>query len=151
MLFRSKPVDDFHRRLGKVMWDKCGMSRNAQGLKEAITEIKAIREEFYKDVKVPGNANEMNPELEKAGRVADFLELGELFAKDALMREESCGGHFREESVELDGEQKGEAKRNDTDYAFVAAWEYKGEPSDAVLHKEELEFKDIELKQRSYK
>src|SRR5690606_6422955 len=107
--------------------------------------------EFYKEVKVPGNANEMNPELEKAGRVADFLELGELFAKDALMREESCGGHFREESVELDGEQKGEAKRNDTDYAFVAAWEYKGEPSDAVLHKEELELKDIELKQRSYK
>jgi len=147
----SHSVDYFHKRLGKVMWDKCGMSRNAEGLKEAIVEIKAIREEFYKDVKVPGTANEMNPELEKAGRVADFLELGELFAKDALMREESCGGHFREESVELDGEQKGEAKRNDTDYAFVAAWEYKGEPSDAVLHKEELEFKDIELKQRSYK
>jgi len=92
------------------MWDKCGMSRNATDLKLAIAEIKAIREEFYKEVKVPGSANEMNPELEKAGRVADFLELGELFAKDALMREESCGGHFREESVEIDGEPKRRSK-----------------------------------------
>ena len=115
------------------------------------TEIKAIREEFWNDVSVPGDANEINPELEKAGRVADFLELGELFAKDALEREESCGGHFREESAETDGPQKGEAKRNDKDFAFVSAWEYKGEPSDAVLHKEQLEFNDIELKQRSYK
>ena len=147
----TKSVDHFHKRLGKVMWDKVGMSRNEKGLKEAMAEIKAIREEFWKDVKVPGNANEMNPELEKAGRVADFLELGELFAKDALVRNESCGGHFREESVELDGEQKGEAKRKDKEFAFVSAWEYKGEPADAVLHKEELEFKDIELKQRSYK
>ncbi|MRX64246.1 fumarate reductase/succinate dehydrogenase flavoprotein subunit [Maribacter luteus] len=147
----TKSVDYFHKRLGKVMWDKVGMSRNEKGLKEAMAEIKQIREEFWKEVKVPGSANEMNPELEKAGRVADFLELGELFAKDALVREESCGGHFREESVELDGEQKGEAKRNDKDFAFVSAWEYKGEPADAVLHKEQLEFKDIELKQRSYK
>ena len=147
----TKTVDHFHKRLGKVMWDKVGMSRNEKDLKEAMAEIKAIREEFWKDVMVPGSANEMNPELEKAGRVADFLELGELFAKDALVRNESCGGHFREESVELDGEQKGEAKRNDKDFAFVSAWEYKGEPADAVLHKEELEFKDIELKQRSYK
>ena len=147
----TKSVDHFHKRLGKIMWDKVGMSRNEQGLREAMAEIKALREEFWKDVTVPGNANEMNLELEKAGRVADFLELGELFAKDALMREESCGGHFREESVEESGEQKGEAKRNDEDYAFVAAWEYKGEPADAVLHKEQLEFKDIELKQRSYK
>ncbi|WP_223549691.1 fumarate reductase/succinate dehydrogenase flavoprotein subunit [Aestuariivivens sp. NBU2969] len=147
----SKSVDYFHKRLGKVMWDKVGMARNEKGLKEAMTEIKQIREEFWKEVKVPGSANEMNPELEKAGRVADFLELGELFAKDALMREESCGGHFREESVEESGEQKGEAKRNDKEFAFVAAWEHKGEPADAVLHKEELEFKDIELKQRSYK
>ncbi|GGK23454.1 succinate dehydrogenase [Yeosuana aromativorans] len=144
-------VDHFHKKLGKIMWDKCGMSRNEKGLKEAMAEIKALREEFWKEVNVPGSANEMNPELEKAGRVADFLELGELFAKDALERNESCGGHFREESVELDGEQKGEAKRNDKDYAYVAAWEYKGEPADAVLHKEQLEFKDIELKQRSYK
>jgi succinate dehydrogenase / fumarate reductase flavoprotein subunit len=147
----SKSVDHFHKRLGKIMWDKVGMSRNEKGLKEAIKEIKELREEFWKDVKVPGNANEMNLELEKAGRVADFLELGELFAKDALDRNESCGGHFREESVEMDGEQKGEAKRNDKDFAYVSAWEFKGEPSDAVLHKEELEFKDIELKQRSYK
>ena len=147
----TKSVDYFHKRLGKVMWDKVGMARNEKDLKEAMVEIKIIREEFWKDVKVPGDANEMNLELEKAGRVADFLELGELFAKDALDRNESCGGHFREESVELDGEQKGEAKRNDKDYAYVSAWEYKGEPADAVLHKEELEFKDIELKQRSYK
>jgi succinate dehydrogenase / fumarate reductase flavoprotein subunit len=147
----SKSVDYFHKKLGKIMWNKVGMSRNEKGLKEAISEIKALREEFWKEVKVPGSSNEMNPELEKAGRVADFLELGELFAKDALERNESCGGHFREESVELDGEQKGEAKRNDNDYAYVSAWEYKGEPSDAVLHKEQLEFKDIELKQRSYK
>jgi succinate dehydrogenase / fumarate reductase flavoprotein subunit len=147
----TKSVDYFHKKLGKVMWDKCGMSRNATGLKEAMVEIKAIREEFWKEVSVPGSANEMNPELEKAGRVADFLELGELFAKDALTREESCGGHFREESAEESGPQQGEAKRNDKDYAFVSAWEYKGEPADAVLHKEELEFKDIELKQRSYK
>jgi len=147
----TKSVDHFHKRLGKIMWDKVGMSRNEKGLKDAMAEIKSLREEFWKEVKVPGNENEMNLELEKAGRVADFLELGELFAKDALVREESCGGHFREESVEESGEQKGEAKRNDKDFAFVSAWEYKGEPSDAVLHKEQLEFKDIELKQRSYK
>ena len=147
----TKSVDHFHKRLGVVMWNKVGMSRNEKDLKEAMAEIKAIREEFWKEVKVSGDADEMNFELEKAGRVADFLELGELFAKDALNRNESCGGHFREESVELEGEQKGEAKRNDTDFAYVAAWEYKGEPADAILHKEELEFKDIELKQRSYK
>jgi succinate dehydrogenase / fumarate reductase flavoprotein subunit len=147
----TKSVDYFHKKLGNIMWNKVGMSRNEQGLKEAISEIKALREEFWKEVSVPGIANELNPELEKAGRVADFLELGELFAKDALMREESCGGHFREESAEESGPQKGEAKRNDKDFAFVAAWEYKGEPSDAVLHKEQLEFNDIELKQRSYK
>ncbi|WP_100613475.1 fumarate reductase/succinate dehydrogenase flavoprotein subunit [Confluentibacter citreus] len=144
-------VDYYHKKLGKIMWDKVGMSRNEKGLTEAMAEIKELREDFWKNVKVPGKLDEMNPELEKAGRVADFLELGELFAKDALMRNESCGGHFREESVELDGEQKGEAKRNDAEYAFVAAWEYKGEPSAAILHKEKLEFKDIELKQRSYK
>jgi succinate dehydrogenase / fumarate reductase flavoprotein subunit len=147
----TKSVDYFHKKLGKVMWEKCGMSRNEKGLKEAMVEIKAIREEFWKEVSVPGGAHEMNPELEKAGRVADFLELGELFAKDALTREESCGGHFREESAEESGPQKGEAKRNDEAFAFVSAWEYKGEPAEAVLHKEELEFNDIELKQRSYK
>jgi succinate dehydrogenase / fumarate reductase flavoprotein subunit len=147
----SKSVDHFHKRLGKIMWNKVGMSRNEKGLKEAIAEIKALREEFWKEVTVPGTADTYNEQLAKAGRVADFLELGELFAKDALERNESCGGHFREESVEEDGPQKGEAKRDDENFAFVSAWEYKGEPSDAVLHKEQLEFNDIELKQRSYK
>jgi succinate dehydrogenase / fumarate reductase flavoprotein subunit len=144
-------VDYYHKKLGKIMWDKCGMSRNETGLKEAIEEISALRKDFWKNVSVPGGDQEYNEELAKAGRVADFLELGELFAKDALVREESCGGHFREESAEESGPQKGEAKRNDKDFAFVSAWEYKGEPKDAVLHKEELEFNDIELKQRSYK
>lgn len=143
----TKSVDHFHKRLGKVMWDKVGMARNPEGLKEAMVEIKAIREEFWKEVKVPGSANEFNQELEKAGRVADFLELGELFAKDALDRNESCGGHFREDHQTPEGE----AKRDDANYAYVSAWEYKGEPGDAVLHKEQLEFNDIELKTRSYK
>lgn len=147
----SKSVDYFHKRLGKVMWDKVGMARNEKGLNEAMDEIKQIREEFWKDVRIPGGMNELNPELEKATRVADFLELGELFAKDALHRNESCGGHFREESVEMDGEQEGEAKRDDKNFAYVAAWEYTGDPREAVLHKEELTFNDIELKQRSYK
>ena len=147
----TKTVDYFHRILGKIMWDKVGMARNAEGLKAAIEEIKSIREEFHKDVMVPGGMFELNPELEKAARVSDFLELGELFANDALMREESCGGHFREESIELDGEQKGEAKRDDINYAHVAAWEWTGDPSKSNLHKEELTFNDIELKQRSYK
>jgi len=147
----TKSVDHFHKLLGKTMWEYVGMARNEEGLKKAMAEIKQIRTDFWSDVRIPGDKNSLNPELEKAGRVADFLELGELFAKDALHRNESCGGHFREESVELDGLQKGEAKRNDKDYAYVAAWEYKGEPADAVMHKEELEFKDIELKQRSYK
>ncbi len=144
-------VDYFHKKLGKVMWNKVGMARNEKHLKEAIAEIKEIREDFWKNVKVTGKLNEFNQELEKAGRVADFLELGELFALDALNRKESCGGHFREESVETEGPQKGEALRNDKEYAYVAAWEYTGEPSEAVLHKEYLEFKDIELKTRSYK
>jgi len=140
-------VDYFHKKLGLVMWNKVGMARNEKHLKEAIKEIQDIREDFWKNVKVPGDLNELNPELEKAGRVADFLELGELFAKDALEREESCGGHFREEHITEDGE----AKRDDKNFAYVAAWEYTGKPSEAILHKEELEFKDIELKTRSYK
>jgi succinate dehydrogenase / fumarate reductase flavoprotein subunit len=147
----TKSVDYFHKELGKVMWNNCGMARNEKDLKEAGVKIRAIREEFYKDLRIPGSAMELNPELEKAGRVADFLELGELFAKDALNRNESCGGHFREESVELDGEQKGEAKRDDVNYKYVAAWEWTGDAGDAKLHKEELTFNDIELKQRSYK
>jgi len=147
----TRSVDYYHKQLGNIMWNKCGMSRNEKGLKEAIAEIAELREDFWKNVSVPGGAYELNQELEKAGRVADFLELGELFAKDALDRNESCGGHFREESVEQGGPQDGEALRDDVNYAYVSAWEYKGKPSDAVLHKEQLEFKDIELKQRSYK
>lgn len=140
-------VDHFHKILGKIMWDKCGMARNAQGLQEAIKEIKALRAEFWADVKVPGKIEEMNPELDKALRVADFLELGELMCKDALTREESAGGHFREEYQT----EEGEALRRDEEFAFVSAWEYTGEPADAVLHKEELIFENVELKTRSYK
>jgi succinate dehydrogenase / fumarate reductase flavoprotein subunit len=147
----SKSVDYFHKKLGLIMWNNAGMSRNEKDLKEAIVNIKKLREEFWNDVKVPGTTDSLNPELAKAVRVADFLELGELFARDALDRNESCGGHFREESVEVDGEQKGEAKRDDVNYKYVSAWEYTGAPSEAILHKEELEFNDIELKQRSYK
>ena len=142
----SKPVDFFHKKLGKIMWNKCGMSRNAKDLKEAITEIAELRAEFYKDVKVPGTANEFNEELAKAGRVADFLELGELFAKDALQREESAGGHFRDEYQT----EEGEALRR-KEFQYVSAWEFKGEPKDAVLHKEALVYKNIEVKERSYK
>lgn len=147
----TKSVDYFHKKLGKIMWDYVGMARNEAGLKKAMDEIAQIKAEFWKDVFVPGSINELNPELEKAGRVADFLELGELFAVDALHRNESCGGHFREESVEIGGEQEGEAKRDDENFKYVAAWEYTGNPREAVLHKEELTFNDIELKQRSYK
>lgn len=147
----TKPVDYFHKKLGKIMWNKCGMSRNATDLQSAMEEIAALREEFYKEVRVPGTQHEFNEELAKALRVADFLELGELFAKDALTRNESCGGHFREESVEIDGPQKGEALRDDENFTFVSAWEYKGAPKDAVLHKEELSYENIEVKQRSYK
>jgi succinate dehydrogenase / fumarate reductase flavoprotein subunit len=143
----TKPVDYFHKKLGKIIWNECGMSRNKEGLLKAIDDITALREEFWNDVMVPGDANELNQELEKAGRVADFLELGELMCKDALEREESCGGHFREESQT----EEGEALRNDADYTFVSAWEYAKKPSESPLHKEVLEFENIELKQRSYK
>lgn len=140
-------VDYYHKKLGKIMWDKCGMSRNAEGLKKAITEIAELRENFWKNVKILGSADSMNQELEKAGRVADFLELGELFAKDALHRNESAGGHFREEYQTEDGE----ALRDDENFKYAAAWEYQGEPKDATLHKEELKYENIELKTRSYK
>ncbi|MBW2961903.1 fumarate reductase/succinate dehydrogenase flavoprotein subunit [Mesonia aestuariivivens] len=140
-------VDYYHKKLGKIMWNKCGMARNAQGLQEAIEEIKELREDFWANVKVTGATDGKNAELEKAGRVADFLELGELFAKDALHRNESCGGHFREEYQT----EEGEALRDDENFKYVAAWEYKGNPRDAQLHKEELDFKNIELKTRSYK
>ncbi|MDN3595736.1 fumarate reductase/succinate dehydrogenase flavoprotein subunit [Zunongwangia endophytica] len=140
-------VDSYHKKLGKIMWEKCGMARNAKGLQEAIDEIKALREDFWKNVKVTGPTESKNAELEKAGRVADFLELGELFAKDALHREESCGGHFREEYQT----EEGEALRDDENFRYVAAWEHTGLPSEAVLHKEQLIFDNIELKTRSYK
>ena len=143
----SHSVDYYHRKLGKIMWDKCGMSRNEKGLKIAIKEINELREDFYKNVNVPGRVDEFNEQLAKAGRVADFLELGELFAKDALERTESCGGHFREESQTSEGE----ALRDDENFTFVSAWEYKGAPSKAKLHKEQLKYEDIEVKTRSYK
>jgi succinate dehydrogenase / fumarate reductase flavoprotein subunit len=138
-------VESFHKRLGKIMWEKCGMDRNEKGLKEAIDEIQALRKEFWANLKIPGDINEMNPELDKAGRVADFLELGELMCKDALNRQESCGGHFREESQTPEGE----ALRDDVNYSYVAAWEYTG--NDEFLHKEELHFEVVKPSQRSYK
>jgi succinate dehydrogenase / fumarate reductase flavoprotein subunit len=142
----SKSVDHFHKALGKIMWDKCGMARNEKGLKEAIQEIRALRDQFWKDVRVPGSADELNPELEKAGRVADFLELGELMCIDALHRNESCGGHFREEYQTPEGE----ALRDDEKFSYVAAWENKGNHT-YELHKEELTFEAIKIAARSYK
>jgi succinate dehydrogenase / fumarate reductase flavoprotein subunit len=142
----KQTVESFHKRLGKIMWDKCGMARNEAGLKQAIEEIRALKKEFWSDVRIPGDINEFNPELDKAGRVADFIELGELMCLDALDRNESCGGHFREESQTEDGE----AKRNDQDYSYVAAWELKGE-SEWQLHKEALNFEIVKPTQRSYK
>mgnify|MGYP006202316949 FL=1 len=142
----TKSVDYFHKRLGKIMWNKCGMARNKKDLQSAIAEISKLRKEFWSEVKVPGSQFEFNEELAKAGRVADFLELGELFAKDALNREESCGGHFREEYQT----KEGEATRK-KEFQFVSAWEYVGEPKNAILHKEKLDYKNIEVKERSYK
>jgi len=142
----KQTVESFHKRLGKIMWDKCGMARNEQGLQEAIVEIQQLKKEFWSDVRIPGEVNNMNPELDKAGRVADFIELGELMCIDALSRNESCGGHFREESQT----EEGEAKRDDENFAFVSAWEYRGE-SDWQLNKEILEFEIVKPTQRSYK
>src|SRR5690606_2050997 len=143
----TKSVDYFHRKLGLIMWNKCGMSRNADDLRAAMTEIRAIREEFWKDVRVPGQLHEYNSELEKAGRVADYLELGELMCKDALAREESCGGHFREEFQT----EEGEALRDDENFMYVSAYEYTGDPGTEILHKESLVYEAIEVKTRSYK
>jgi succinate dehydrogenase / fumarate reductase flavoprotein subunit len=142
-----RTVDWFHRRLGKIMWDDCGMSRTAVGLESAISQIRELREEFWKDVKVSGGADDLNQSLEKAGRVADFFELGELMCLDALHRKESCGGHFREEYQTADGE----AQRNDEEFSYVAAWEYKGADQAPVLHKEPLTFEYVHPSQRSYK
>ena len=142
----TKSVESFHKRLGKIMWDKCGMARNAQGLQEAIQEIRALRAEFWKEVRIPGGKDEFNPELDKAGRVADFLELGELMCMDALNRNESCGGHFREEYQT----EEGEALRQDDKYMFVSAWEFKGD-GQFELHKENLDYEVMHPTARSYK
>ncbi len=141
----TRSVESYHRELGLIMWNKCGMARNEKGLKEAIAEIQALRADFYKNVRIPGSINEFNPELDKAGRVADFLELGELMCVDALNRNESCGGHFREEYQT----EEGEALRDDENYMYVAAWESKGDSWE--LHKEELKYENIKIQQRSYK
>jgi succinate dehydrogenase / fumarate reductase flavoprotein subunit len=143
----KKTVHDFHRELGLIMWNHCGMGRNEQGLKEGIVKIKALREEFWKDLLVPGSDNELNQNLEKAGRVADYLELGELMMIDALERRESCGGHFREEYQTPEGE----ALRDDENFSYVAAWEYKGDNQAHQLHKEALDYEFIQRSQRSYK
>lgn len=142
----TESVESLHKRLGKIMWDKCGMARNAQGLKEAIEEIRALKKEFWSNVRIPGEVNEFNPELDKANRVADFIELGELMCMDALNREESCGGHFREEYQT----EEGEALRQDDKFMYVAAWEYKGD-SQFELHKEELVYDVVHPSARSYK
>jgi succinate dehydrogenase / fumarate reductase flavoprotein subunit len=143
----KRTVDSFHRELGKLMWDQCGMARSAEGLRDAIGRIPQLREEFWRNVNVPGSDAELNQALERAGRVADFLELSELMCRDALHREESCGGHFRIEYQTPDGE----ALRNDEDFAYVAAWEYQGPNREPQLHKEPLEFEYVHLAQRSYK
>jgi succinate dehydrogenase / fumarate reductase flavoprotein subunit len=143
----TRTVDSFHRELGKIMWDKCGMARDAKGLQEALQEIPKLREEFWRNVKVLGSAEGLNQSLEKAGRVADFLEFAELMCLDALQREESCGGHFRTEYQTEDGE----AKRDDERFAYVAAWEYAGEGKPPILNKEPLTFENVHLSTRSYK
>jgi len=143
----GRSVDSFHRELGKIMWDRCGMARNAPGLQDALQKIPALREQFHAQVAVTGSGEELNQQLEKAGRVADFLELGELMCRDALQREESCGGHFREEYQTPEGE----AQRNDDKFCYAAAWEWKGENQAQALHKEPLSFEHVHLTQRSYK
>ncbi|MSQ78550.1 MAG: fumarate reductase/succinate dehydrogenase flavoprotein subunit [Flavobacteriaceae bacterium] len=142
----NQTVDDFHKKLGRIMWDYCGMARTAEGLDKAIVMVRELREEFWKDVRVTGQNNEMNPDLEKALRVADFIELGELMILDARNRNESCGGHFRTEF-----QDEGEAKRNDEKYAYVAAWEHNGVDEQPTMHKEELKYENIKLQTRSYK
>ena len=143
----KKSVESLHRELGKIMWDNCGMSRNEKDLKNALIQIKDLKNDFWDNVFVPGSDSELNLELEKAGRVADFIELGELMIYDALDREESCGGHFREEHQTPEGE----ALRDDKNYTFVSAWEYKGEDLEPELHKEDLNYKEVTPTQRSYK
>jgi succinate dehydrogenase / fumarate reductase flavoprotein subunit len=143
----SRPVDEIHKELGKLMWDLCGMARNAGGLMKALTEIPRLRDEFWKNVRIPGSADNFNPEIEKAGRVVDYFELAELMALDALHREESCGGHLREEHQTAEGE----AQRDDGKFSYVAAWEFKGPKEKEVMHKEPLAFEYVKPSQRSYK
>jgi succinate dehydrogenase / fumarate reductase flavoprotein subunit len=143
----TRSVDSYHRELGNIMWEFCGMERTEDGLKKAIDLIRSLKDDFYRNVKVLGTADSLNQSLEKAGRVADFFELGELMCIDALNRRESCGGHFRAESQTEDGE----ALRHDDQYAYVAAWEWAGEDEPPILHKEDLIYTAIEMKQRSYK
>ncbi len=143
----TKPVDYFHKKLGKIIWNYCGMARNKEGLESAIAQVRELRQDFYKNVKIPGTADSMNPELEKAYRVADFIELGELMCVDALSRNESCGGHFREEYQT----QEGEALRDDENFMFVSSWEFTGNPSEPRLNKEPLIYENIKVQQRSYK
>ncbi len=143
----KKSVDQLHKELGHTMWEYCGMARNDAGLRKAKAKIQEIKKEFWSNVNILGSNNELNQELEKAMRVADFIELGELMVDDALNRSESAGGHFREESQTPDGE----AQRKDDEFTYVAAWEYKGEGQPEVLHKEELRFENVKLTQRSYK
>jgi succinate dehydrogenase / fumarate reductase flavoprotein subunit len=143
----ERTVDSIHRQLGRLMWDKCGMARTKEGLEEALAEIPRLREEFWTNVRILGDGEEINESLEKAGRVADFLELAELLCRDALHREESAGGHFREEHQT----EEGEARRNDDDFSYVAAWEHTGPGEAPRLHKEELEFEHVRPSQRSYK
>jgi succinate dehydrogenase / fumarate reductase flavoprotein subunit len=142
----KKTVDDFHKQLGKIMWEYCGMARTAEGLTHARKLIQDLRKEFWSNVNIPGTLYEFNPEFDKAGRVADFIELGELMVIDALNRNESCGGHFR-----LEYQDEGEAKRDDEKYAYVSAWEHTSVDADPILHKEELVYENIKLQVRSYK
>ena len=143
----TRTVESFHKELGRIMWEYCGMSRNEQGLKKALELIPKLRKEFWSNVRVPGEANYLNPELEKAGRVADFIELGELMCRDALERQESCGGHFRDEYQTPDNE----AKRDDEKFCHVAAWQWNGQDKSQTRHQEELKFETIKLSTRSYK
>jgi succinate dehydrogenase / fumarate reductase flavoprotein subunit len=143
----KRTADDFHKQLGKLLWDKCGMARNEAGLRQALNQIPAIRQEFWENVNVPGSGEDLNQSLEKAGRVADYLEFAELFVMDALHRNESCGGHFREEFQTPEGE----AKRDDSKFCYVAAWQHQENGAEPVLHKEPLKFESVNLTQRSYK
>jgi len=155
----TKSVDHYHRELGLLAWDKCGMARSKEGLEEALKQLPKIREDFWSNVRIPGKADGMNMELEKAGRVADFLDFAEVMFHDALNREESCGGHFRlehqftqaDEAVQSGYTNEGEAKRRDDEFCYVSAWEYTGEGNAPKLNKEQLEYENVKLSVRSYK